>query len=515
MRPILCLLLFASMINYTIAQPGKLDPTFGNSGIVTTAVGSGASDDRSYAMAIQPDGKVIMVGLSTGTGGFAVTRYHVDGRLDSTFDNDGKILMPAINSSVDYARGVALQADGKIIVAGYTRNGMFSYIALVRFNTNGSLDLTFDGDGIVTTAIGPREDFASSIAVQKDGKIVVGGYGFSGTSSVFVAVRYNVNGSLDTTFDVDGKVTIDPNSITATIQSIALQPDGKLVLAGSTREGFTLVRLNINGSVDPTFGSTGIVRTVLPGSSMIKSIALQSDGKIVSVGNSSGHNAFVLTRYNTDGGLDPTFGTGGIVLTKIGAYSDYATGVVIQNNGKLIVTGGTRVDNNIFSNDVDIVVARYNTDGSPDLNFDGDGKVVIALSTKLDEPTAVNLYKNRIYVGGFAQNATSIIDFALLALQNDDQSTVPNVVANKDLILYPNPTSGAFAIVLSDLIAGLVTVQVMNVNGSVLQQKVLVVAGSTPTLIERMNLDQYPSGTYFIRILTADGVQVGKVVVQR
>ena len=165
---------------------------------------SASSHDYGYSVAVQSDGKILVAGTSyTGSKyNFALARYNTNGALDTTFDGDGK-LTTSISTGTDRAYSVAVQADGKILVAGESN---FDF-GLVRYNTNGSLDTTFDGDGKLTTPIGSGYDFGRSVAVQADGKILVAGYGSNGSNNDFALVRYNRNGSLDTTFDGDGKLT--------------------------------------------------------------------------------------------------------------------------------------------------------------------------------------------------------------------------------------------------------------------------------------------------------------------
>jgi uncharacterized delta-60 repeat protein len=173
------------------AADGELDTTFGTGGKVTTAVGLG--DDEAFSVVLQSDGKIVAAGYSYNGSNyvFAVDRYNIDGSLDTTFDTDGKVTT-AVGSGTDVATSVVLQSDGKIVVAGYSYNGSNYDFAVVRYNTNGSLDTTFDTDGKVTTAIGSGEDRALSVVLQSDGKIVAAGYSYNGSNNNdFAVVRYS------------------------------------------------------------------------------------------------------------------------------------------------------------------------------------------------------------------------------------------------------------------------------------------------------------------------------------
>ena len=169
------------------------------------------------------------------------------------YNGTGKVTT-AIGSSNDICNSIAIQSDGKIVAGGYSDNGTNNDFAVVRYNTNGSLDTTFNGTGKVTTAIGISGDGCYSIAIQSDGKIVAGGYSYNGTNNDFAVVRYNTNGSLDTTFN--GGIITTPIGISGDVcLSIAIQSDGKIVAGGYSYNGanydFAVVRYNTNGSLDP------------------------------------------------------------------------------------------------------------------------------------------------------------------------------------------------------------------------------------------------------------------------
>ena len=179
-----------------------------------------------------------------------------DGDLDTTFDSDGKVTT-AIGSGNEQALSVAIQSDGKIVAAGRSSNGSNDDFALVRYNTDGTLDTTFDSDGKVTTAIGSGTETAYSVAIQSDGKIVAAGFSFNGSNNDVALVRYNTDGTLDTNFDSDGKVTTDIGSYNDYARSVAIQSDGKIVVAGFSNNGsnddFALVRyLGITSPATPS-----------------------------------------------------------------------------------------------------------------------------------------------------------------------------------------------------------------------------------------------------------------------
>ncbi|MCX6875946.1 MAG: hypothetical protein NTW21_19380 [Verrucomicrobia bacterium] len=223
-----------------------------------------------------------------------------------------------------------------------------------------ALDLSFGGTGKVTTNFGGSYDQAYSVALQSDGKIVVAGY----SSNDFAVVRYNPNGSLDTTFNVSGKVLTDFGGDPNWGRSVAVQGDGKILLAGTISGGSAMARYNTNGTLDTSFNGTGKVITTISNGVC----ALQRDGKIVLAGttpNDSPGNSydFAMVRYRADGSLDTTFSPTGYVTTDFTGGSDSVAGVVMQNDGRIVVAGSShKAAVGSFA------VARY---GSPDT--DGDG----------------------------------------------------------------------------------------------------------------------------------------------
>lgn len=345
-----------ALVRYNI--DGSLDNTFDLDGKVNTSFGT--LNDEANGIVIQSDGKIVVAGYSingAGDADFALARYNSDGSLDNTFDFDGKLTTP-VGSSNDYGYSIALQADGKIVVAGASIIGSNYDYALVRYNSDGSLDNTFDIDGKLTTAIGTSLDAGKSVAIQSDGKIIVGGHSTIGTNSDFSLVRYNINGSLDNSFDVDGKVTTAIGVASDEALSIAIQTDGKIIVAGSSYIGtfndFAVVRYNTNGSLDNTFDVDGMVTSAIGVSyDNAYSVVLQPDGKILVAGQASFD--FALVRYNTNGSLDNTFGLGGKVLTPINASDDAGFAATIQLDGKILVAGFTQ-----NGSDDDFAVVRYN-----------------------------------------------------------------------------------------------------------------------------------------------------------
>lgn len=256
----------------TTAQsaPGDLDPMWGNGGIVISSLSNSGYFETPDFLHTQPDGKVVVSGDVFANVGIAtsfIARFNPNGTLDSAFGINGRITAPF--GGGEYLYATALQPDGKIVAAGYkTVDGNRDFV-VARYNLNGTLDTTFGTDGKTVTPVGSSVDEIKDLIVQPDGRIVaVGDIAVSGSGLDFAVVRYNSNGTLDTTFGTDGKViTIITNGDDiADRHSAALQPDGNIVVGGSggvLNKDFVLVRYNSNGTLDSTFGTNGKVITAL------------------------------------------------------------------------------------------------------------------------------------------------------------------------------------------------------------------------------------------------------------
>lgn len=379
--------LFCSSIPFFTVQAaaGDLDPTFGAVGKVTTDF-FGDHDDVRGAV-IQPDGKIIVVGGAfdpNGLGGLALARYNTDGSLDSTFGSAGKSVFPF----GILANCAALQPDGKTVVAG--GRGPLGF-ALQRYNSDGSLDVTFGSAGTVTTRILGFEDVANAIAIQPNGKIVA--VGFADTTHVFrqkpdfAIARYKRDGTLDSTFGIGGKVTTDFLGFADIANSVAVQPDGKIIAVGSMRlnafepgvEQFSVARYNIDGALDSTFGVGGKVRPFFFGGfDQANAVALLPNGEIIVAGFATNNHLpsisdFAMTRLNRDGSIDASFGSSGKVATDFSSEFDSANSIGVQPDGKIVLVGV--VSKGRFAEATDFAVARYNADGSLDESFGSGGKV--------------------------------------------------------------------------------------------------------------------------------------------
>lgn len=332
---------------------GSLDSAFSGDGRLLTNFGG---IDQAFAVAIQANGKIVAAGQKCDNTfticDVALARYNVGGALDTTFSTDGKQTTDFGGGDNGTLGGIAIQSNGKIIVAGYMWNGNNYDFAVYRYLSNGSLDTTFSGDGMVNFGFGAgRQDQPIDLAIQSDGKIVVAGFtgDADGNNNNFAVARLNAGGSLDTTFSIDGRQTTNFGN-DEYAAGIALQSDGKIVLAGDkwngTTDYFALARYTTSGNLDPTFNGTGKVVTSFTGigqEAAAFDVIVQSDGKIVAFGQTTTgtitSNDFALARYNANGSLDTTFSGDGKVRVDFGNQIDQGYALALQPDGNYVLGG--------------------------------------------------------------------------------------------------------------------------------------------------------------------------------
>lgn len=368
------------------AGAGDLDPSFGAGGKVITDLGG---FDSAHALTLQNDGKIITAG-TTGSA-FALARYNTNGSLDTDFSRDGKVITDFFSPGgrVEQASAVILQPDGKIVAGGLADSGATGLdFALARYNPDGSPDEDFGiGGKVLTDFLGFNSvEAISALAIQSDGKIVAAGNTSSPRfflNQVFGLARYNTDGSLDSAFGNGGKAAVsflDNSSFNETARVIAIQPDGKIVVAGFASDDFAITRLNTDGSLDTSFGIDGKVITNFGGQEEVLAVDLQANGNILVTGRSTqgiGQEKLALARYKADGTLDEGFGVGGQIIADFfsvgtGLSGDGLNAAVFQKDGKVVAAGHGSFNESGFLNDFG--AARY-SDGALDSSFGVGGKV--------------------------------------------------------------------------------------------------------------------------------------------
>lgn len=344
-------------------EDGSFDNTFSSDGKVNTNIGD---DDQATTVLIQSDGKIILAGISDlvgGTSQFAMVRYNSDGSIDNNFGTAGKVVTPLTNSggqSICY--GGFLQPDGKIVLTGFAQDSAADYnFAVVRYNSDGSLDNSFSVDGKVTTDFGSTlDDQGVRGSMQADGKIVLAGIVQIGSNNEFGVVRYNTDGTLDNTFGTNGRAHFDLQTGGDLAVLANVLSTGKILVSGTSTDGtnspLTLIMLNSDGTLDNSFSSDGKVFTSTGDGQGVAWMTIeQPDGKILACGTGGGDTSdFVAVRYSSDGTLDNSFGTNGITVTDFGAFEN-GLNAALQPNGRLVISGYSSLSNS------NVAVARYLT----------------------------------------------------------------------------------------------------------------------------------------------------------
>jgi len=398
---------------------GDLDGSFGVQGTQITAF-SGYDGASATSVALHADGDITAAGSAFRnlTSDVAVATYDVQGAPDVDGYPVQRIAAFFADNGFTQFRASVVQPDGKLVAAGYAWNGRDYDMVVARFNLDGTADATFGTGGSValdfsTMQQGSGDELASAIALQPDGKIVVAGQFFVFTVGGSLPVaRLNANGTLDPTFGTGGKAVYDVPGIFEDGNAALIQPDGKIVIAGSTNLvdfDFLLFRLLPGGALDPTFGTGGVVTTDWGYQDMIFGLALQSDGKLVATGNTCDKDSFLnfdfnTARYTSTGALDGTFGTGGRVTTDFDDGIDFAQAITLQSNGGVIVAGGVPVSDNF-----DFGLARYTPTGAADPLFGTGGATTTALGG-YDIATAVGIEKDgKILSTGYSDQSLGYI----------------------------------------------------------------------------------------------------------
>jgi uncharacterized delta-60 repeat protein len=413
---ILALIGLAAFLGPPLAQaakPGDLDRSFGGDGIVTTNFGH---YNAASAAAIDGHGRIVAVGHPEQFD-FWLARYRRNGELDRTFSGNGKVATGVYGNP----SSVAIDPHGRIVVAGndFCDDCRYSSFVLARYRPNGTLDHSFGR--VATDFEGYDYAYAGSVAIDAHGRIVLAGAAGSGippNAEDFALARYTPDGRLDPSFGGDGTVTTDFRGAGDAAREVAIDSQGRIVAAGYAQRrmgdgygpDFALARYRPNGTLDPSFDGDGRVTTHLGKYSIAGSLVIDPQARILAAGLADWRgreSKFGLARYRSNGELDPSLGSGGVVTTKFGReHGSGAGSVAIDSRGRLVAVGETRAPR---GND-NFALARYWPNGGLDRSFSRNGKVVTTLGGDDVAASVVLDSKDRIVaVGGGGRKD----DFAL------------------------------------------------------------------------------------------------------
>jgi uncharacterized delta-60 repeat protein len=535
----------------SMMQNGRGMPLFDGDGVVITDLGD--ADDEAWGGCVQPDYNVVLAGFSGND--FALVRYdHVTAALDNTFGGGTGIVKTDLGGgSVDKGLCMALQPDGKILVAGYTDDAGTEDFAVVRYNSNGTIDNTFGGgDGIVITDIGTNTvDVAFAIRVQPDGKILVAGTSGNGTTFDVALVRYNANGTLDTSFDFDGKQRTNIGAVDIATK-VDLEGTGKVVVGGYTGTGsypgtnrkFLVIRYGTNGALDPTLDGDGIVTSTFAGvtDAPAYGLAVTLNGRILMAGTNDGSDVLVA-QYKNDGSLDTEFDTDGWNTFNIGNANEvnvandiltvdqgpgvqgiYFVGANANNAVGITSVIGSILTNlplNLLSFDAqkqsNNILLQWQTEREQnfagfDIQRSSDGKNFRNLGYTQPMTTNGTLKKNYSYVD---MSPLSAVNYYRLAMKDLDGSVtyskilaIRNNNTSQNLEVFPNPlpVGGVLQIQLPSGLRGRTNLQISDVVGRVVRSMTIETNGNS--MATSIDLGSLGKGVYTIRARADNNVSI-------
>jgi uncharacterized delta-60 repeat protein len=499
------------------SQDGSLDNGFSFDG--RDVVDFNAQDDFAYPAITQPDNKIIVAGetYSGSSYDFAILRYTQSGVPDSAFSSDGKLIIDWSGSD-DFANSLAIQPDGKILVAGSAGVGIDNQFALIRLLQDGTADSTFSNDGMVTTGVGSVGAPLATL-VQPDGKIILAGYSFNSDID-FTLIRYLPNGDPDSTFGLNGIAVAPIGTGDDTGVSAVLQPDGKIIMTGYLSNGSDLdivvARYNDDGTLDTSFNSTGYTITdVSNANNYGRGVALMPDGKIIVGGYTEVNFStdFILLQYDQNGLPDTSFNSDGQVITDVSNGDDVAISMTIQPDNKIVLAGYANTGANS-----DFAVVRYNSDGSLDSTFDADGKVTTDFNNTSDIGTLITQGDSRLTLGGYTLNPTGA-DFATVsylceackAAGNIATTTSEILPANNAVSLFPNPVTDKANFIYSTD-DDIVSLKLYDVNGRRVQSFMNNERKEKGSHTAALEFQQLPAGMYFLVLSGKSTFHVIKMV---
>jgi len=503
-RYIIFIAAFLGSLN--VAQAQTPDNSFGINGRVRTEHSGSA-----LAITRQPDGKLLTAGFAYDNFGYnqlQILRFKNDGSLDSSFGTNGSVITEI--SFTSKAKAILLQPDGKIIVGGTYQTGDFAniyHLFVARYNADGSTDNTFGTNGIIMPEPGFTDEL-KDMALQPDGRIVVAG-AISDDMTMgitsFLIARFNENGTADASFGTGGMVTTVIEA-TSEVEKIALLADGSIIAAGQSGlydspdpdyRNFAIAKYNSHGNPDPSFGVNGIVKTdVIAGAAdFLHSMVMQPDGKILTAG-SLGNNHYLL-RYQSNGNLDSTFGTNGKAIRTSTPSNLYLT---LRTDGKILTTCMS-VQQQMGS---DFMVNGYLANGSVNTNFGLNGTLRTDFPSAIPEGSTDLSYcalmqpDGKLVVAGVAEGFVALVRYGATG----ETSVNDPAFNNLELTVYPNPFNDVINLRLAKQSGTLpVTVTLDNILGQQIFSIKAVLKGADTTI----QLPNLIAGNYILSVTTDKG----------
>jgi uncharacterized delta-60 repeat protein len=488
------------------SQAGSFDPTFETDGKTTYCF-----LQNEYHAAIDSDfqsnGKIIYYGVNALSCGVDLVRFNTNGSLDTTFGTNGIIvnsICGAFPNGGYYPQKMTIQSDDKILIMGLQQNNTYpNGYWIARLTANGALDTTFNGTGYKDLSFGTLQDRGLCIALQTDGKILVGGTSGS-TAEFFTVARLTNTGALDTTFGIGGKAQVTFSGNQSMANSIVVQPDGKIVLGGYTANApfgldFALARFLSNGSLDTSFGVNGKVITTVDSnySDAVTQLAIQSDGKIVAAGFTSfeTNTKMAVVRYLSNGNIDINFGINGINVITDG-FGGKNCSVAVQTDNKIIVAGGW--EGGYFE------VFRLLNNGTLDTAFGSNGLVNAFPVTGGYASKVLIQPDNKIVVTGSTPTSDFSSSCATVIRLNAGTLSTESFTSNL-ISLFPNPTTGV--VNFDNSVNKYDSVGIYNYLGQEVRKQELNIMGN-----EVINLSSLSNGIYLLKFVKDSESVVVKVV---
>jgi uncharacterized delta-60 repeat protein len=501
-------------------NPGTLDKTFTTTGY--TSVDFGGTNERANAIAVQPDGKIIVVGENVVPTNSAldqcyVARFDAKGVKDPAFGTGG-ISKLDLGTSKDYGRDVTLLSDGKILVLSSVTNTTGDMV-VAKLTTVGQLDATFGTAGKTTIDNKSKVDIARSMAVQSDGKIVIGGE----SGNIFMVCRLTAAGILDNTFGTNGIATAFPvNSATITTSKVLIQKDGKIVLVGygsdaANNTSMSVARFDNKGVLDASYGADGIAEHDFGGNEFYFTAKLQWDDKLILAGKiapasttATKYETFAA-RLTTAGLVDKTFGTNGYYREDLSINQEEMRGMDIQSDGKIVMAG--------YIGD-DIGVVRLNTSGALEKTFNnGKGFIIVDVplaNTLKDQINTVKIDKNnKIWLAGVIGYQTNNENFGLARLYSGVTDVFEADNNTITLNVHPNPVSSSLSMEYEITIESNVLIELYDITG----RKVAQLASGQRNAGKQIEQLEIPNslnnGIYFCRVQSNQGASNTRLIINK